>query len=228
MLQLNNLVIGYKNQPLTAPLSASFTAGRLVTLVGRNGVGKSTLLRCLCGLQPALSGDVVWGDALDEGQRRSLSKMTRKELARCVAVVLTHRPNTGMLSVEDIVSMGRFPYTPISGRLSTADRQAVDQAISQCGVEHLRRRVFSSLSDGERSRVMIAKALAQTTPAILLDEPTAFLDYVAKDEIFSLMHDLAHEARKLIFVSTHDIATAQRFSDEILELTPRGLQPFMK
>ncbi|MBR4553032.1 MAG: ABC transporter ATP-binding protein [Bacteroidaceae bacterium] len=228
MLQLNNLVIGYKNQPLTAPLSASFTAGRLLALVGRNGVGKSTLLRCICGLQPALSGDIVWGEASGEKPQQNLNQMTRREVAQCVAVVLTHRPNTGLLFVEDVVSMGRIPYTPILGRLSVADKQAVDQAFSQCGIEHMRRRVFSALSDGERSRVMIAKALAQTTPAILLDEPTAFLDYVAKDEIFSLLHDLAHEARKLIFVSTHDIATAQRFSDEMLELTSRGFQPFGK
>lgn len=217
MLTLSQLLIGHKGRPITAPLTATAEAGRLVALIGRNGVGKSTLLRTLCGLQKPLGGKVLWDG-------KSLSGMGRKELARRVSVVLTARSDTGMLTVRNVVAMGRMPYTPLTGRLSQQDELAVDEAVRLCGLEALQQRVFNTLSDGERQRTMIAKALAQQTPAVLLDEPTAFLDYVAKDEVFALLQSLAHDGHKLVLLATHDLTAARRFADVVLQLSAEGLQ----
>ena len=227
MLQLQALQIGHSSHPLTAPLTAHFAAGRLVTLIGRNGVGKSTLLRTLCGLQRPVAGNVQWlAPTRDDTTPRPMASLTRSEIARRVAVVLTHRPQTGMLTVREVVAMGRVPYTPPTGRLGPRDVRAIDDALARCQIQDKQARSFATLSDGEQSRVMIAKALAQDTPAIVADEPTAFLDYVAKDEIYHLLQHVAHERGKLVLVATHDVATARRFSDEMHELTTHGLRPF--
>lgn len=217
MLTLRQLEIGHRRHALTAPLSLSLAAGQMVVLMGRNGVGKSTLLRSLCGLLPVMGGAVEWNGC-------SIDQLSRRELAKTVSVVLTDRPDTGMLSVGDVVEMGRMPYTPATGRLAAADKEAVKRALALCGLQDLVRRVLTTLSDGERQRVMIAKALAQQTPAILLDEPTAFLDYVARDEVFGLLRRLAETERKLIIVSTHDLESARRYGHRMLELTPDGLK----
>lgn len=217
MLTLSNLLIGHAGTPLTTPLSAALEVGRLAVLTGRNGTGKSTLLRTLCGLQQPMAGNVSWNG-------KNLSKMKRKELARGVAIVLTTRPDTGMLSVRDVVALGRMPYTPTTGRLSERDKAAIDRAITLCALEDLQTRILTTLSDGERQRVMIAKALAQETPAILLDEPTGFLDYVAKEEVFDLLKNLAHTENKLILLATHDLTTSRRYADTVWHLTSNGLQ----
>ncbi len=218
MLKLAELTFGPGKNPLTAPLSIQFEAGQCVAIIGRNGVGKSTLLRTICGLLKPISGTVLLNDS-------SIAQLRRKELARHVAVVLTSRPDTGLLSVRDVVAMGRMPYTPATGRLSETDKEAVDTALSLCGLKPLEQRVLSTLSDGERQRAMIAKALAQTTQTILLDEPTAFLDYVAKEDVFSLLANLAHQQDKLILLTTHDLAAAHKYADHVLELSAEGLQP---
>ncbi|MBP3228893.1 MAG: ABC transporter ATP-binding protein [Bacteroidaceae bacterium] len=217
MLTLSSLLIGHRAVPLCTPLSATLPAGCLCALVGRNGTGKSTLLRTLCGLQKPLGGTVEWDG-------RDVRVMTRRELARSVAVVLTARPDTAMLTVRDVVATGRMPYTPATGRLSAADRAAVEEAMRLAGIESLAARRLTTLSDGERQRAMIAKALAQQTPAILLDEPTAFLDYVAREEVFALLHSLARDASKLILLSTHDLQCAARHADRIWHLTDNGLR----
>lgn len=224
-LVLKDLVIGYRThrgqRRVTAPLSVSFPEGRLICLVGRNGVGKSTLLRSLSGLQPPLSGDVV----LDG---RSIASYGHKALARTVSVVTTHDVPVPSMTSWDVVALGRSPYTQFWGQLSRADKEIVERSIDITGIAPLASRHVGSLSDGERQKVMIAKAIAQETPVILLDEPTAFLDYPSKVSTLSLLSRLAREMNRTILVSTHDVEHALRLSDEVLLLQQEGLYKVLR
>ncbi|MDD6552320.1 MAG: ABC transporter ATP-binding protein [Prevotellaceae bacterium] len=201
-LVLDNLVIGYHRRGeeirVAGPLNETIRPGEFVCLIGRNGTGKSTLLRTLCGIIPPLSGTM--------------------RVPKHIAVVLTEKPHTKMFTVEDMVAMGRTPYTNFWGRLSAEDKKVVDAAIRRVGIEDLKDRKMGTLSDGERQKVMIAKALAQETPAILLDEPTAFLDYPSKSDLFHLLHELAHDERKVILASTHDLDQARPYADRAILL----------
>ena len=163
-----------------------------------------------------MGGEIIW-------QGKPLSDYSRSELSRMVSVVLTHRPDTEMLLVREVVEMGRIPYTPFSGKMRAEDKEKVDQSMAMAGVSHLERRRLVSLSDGERQRVMIAKALAQETPVILLDEPTAFLDYVAKVEILRLLRQLAKEEGKTILLTTHDLRQSFSIADAIWEMRDGGM-----
>lgn len=207
-----NLTTGYIDRrrriPVTTALDAELYGGKLVCLLGPNGAGKSTLLRTLAGFQAPLSGEImVMG--------QPLSTYTPIRLARCMSVVLTDKPNLENMDVEALVSLGRTPYTGFWGRLDPDGRQAVDEAISLCGIESLKHRQMQSLSDGERQKVMIAKSFAQQTPIIFLDEPTAFLDYPSKVEIMLLLHSLTHRLGKTVFMSTHDLDLALQLADTI-------------
>ncbi len=209
MLVAEKLIVGYsKSKPLTGELSLTLCSGQMTCLLGPNGAGKSTLLRTLANLQPALSGSVsVCG--------RNVAEMSLPELSTKMSVVLTDKISAGGLTVFEIVSLGRQPYTGFFGRLSDADRLAVRKAISDVGISHKSSCYVAELSDGERQRVMIAKALAQQTPVIILDEPTAFLDAGAKIEILSLLHRLASEQGKSILLSTHDVDVALQLADNL-------------
>ena len=156
----------------------------------------------------ALEGEVLLKD-------RPLESYSRGERARQIAVVLTQKVEAPQLLAEEVVALGRLPYTNLMGSLNTADLEVVNRAIALAGVEHLRQRRMGSLSDGERQRVMLAKALAQETPFILMDEPTAFLDYPSRTETFMLLRKLAHEERKSILLSTHDLDLALKCCDHI-------------
>ena len=211
---LKNLSIGYTqkgNEKVVAQgLNAAINSGELTCLLGCNGVGKSTLLRTLSAFQPALGGDIM----LDSnGSLHPLTSYTDKELSRMIGIVLTEKPDVRNMTVEDLVGMGRSPYTGFWGTLSADDKQIVADAIRMVGIEPLRGRMIHTLSDGERQKVMIAKALAQQTPIIYLDEPTAFLDYPSKVEVMQLLRRLAHEQQKTIFLSTHDVELALQLSD---------------
>ena len=172
-ITFKNLSIGYRPKHqlrvIASAVSASLHPGELTCLIGANGVGKSTLLRTLCGFQPALDGEILL-------QNQPLSAYPAQQLARQIGVVLTSRIDVPQLSVKEIVGIGRSPYTNFWGTLTPADQQIVDEAIQQVGIPHLAQRNISELSDGERQKTMIAKALAQQTRIIILDEPTAFLD----------------------------------------------------
>lgn len=189
-------------------VSAQLSQASLTALVGVNGAGKSTLLRTLMGELRALEGEVLLKD-------RPLESYSRGERARQIAVVLTQKVEAPQLLAEEVVALGRLPYTNLMGSLNTADLEVVNRAITLAGVEHLRQRRMGSLSDGERQRVMLAKALAQETPFILMDEPTAFLDYPSRTETFMLLRKLAHEERKSILLSTHDLDLALKCCDQI-------------
>ena len=212
---LKNLSIGYTqkgNEKVVAQgLNAAINSGELTCLLGCNGVGKSTLLRTLSAFQPALGGEIFLLNS--DASLHPLTSYTDKELSRMIGIVLTEKPDVRNMTVDDLVGMGRSPYTGFWGTLTADDKQIVADAIRMVGIEPLRGRMIHTLSDGERQKVMIAKALAQQTPIIYLDEPTAFLDYPSKVEVMQLLRRLAHEQQKTIFLSTHDVELALQLSD---------------
>lgn len=210
-VECKELTIGYKTKrtgfrEVAADINAELCGGRLTSLIGSNGIGKSTLLRTLSAFQPPLAGDVLV-------QGKSLRRYTNKELSQLIGVVLTERPALQNMSVRELVGLGRSPYTGFWGKLMAADEDIVTEAINDVGIENLQHRMIQTLSDGERQKVMIAKALAQQTPVIFLDEPTAFLDYPSKVEVMQLLHRLTRQSGKTIFLSTHDIELALQLSD---------------
>ncbi len=221
MFTLDNLCTGYRSRHRTHPVSTglcgTLAPGALTCLLGTNGAGKSTLLRTMAGLAEPLAGRVcIDGVPIDS--------LPPEERARRVAVVLTGRPETDYLHVGELVALGRTPYTGFSGRLSEADRAVVRRALRLAAIEDMERRPVRTLSDGECQRAMVARALAQSTPAILLDEPTAFLDFPAKKGLFSLLARLAHTEGKAILVSTHDVELALRMADRVWLLSATGLR----
>ena len=209
---LKHLSIGYKNKQgvrtVASDISAVIRRGELTCLLGENGVGKSTLLRTLSVFQPKLDGTILLQD-------RPLESYSDRELARTVGVVLTEKPDVQQMTVYDLVAMGRSPYTGFWGRLDHTDREVIGEAISQVGIESLRHRQVTTLSDGERQKVMIAKALAQQTPVIYLDEPTAFLDYPSKVDMLLLLRRICRDAQKTVFLSTHDLELALQVADTV-------------
>ena len=211
-VELNDLSIGYRSKQgvrvVADGLTAQLQRGQLTCLLGENGVGKSTLLRTLAAFQPKLEGSIMI-----EG--RELESYSERELARTIGIVLTEKPDVQQMTVMELVEMGRAPYTGFWGRLNDTDRKACEEAIALIGIEPLKDRMVQTLSDGERQKVMIAKALAQQTPVIFLDEPTAFLDYPSKVDMLLLLSRISREAQKTIFLSTHDLELALQVADVI-------------
>ena len=211
-IRLRDLSIGYPDKHNTKRVAEHFNAsihsGELTCLLGTNGVGKSTLLRTLSAFQPPLGGTI---DLLD----RPLSTYDDRQLATVIGVVLTEKSDIRNMTVEELVGLGRSPYTGFWGTLKEGDRRIVHEAIARVRIEPLTQRMVHTLSDGERQKVMIAKALAQETPIIFLDEPTAFLDFPSKVEVMQLLHNLTHTLQKTVFMSTHDLELALQISDKI-------------
>lgn len=199
-------------------LEGSLPRGTLTVLLGTNGAGKSTLLRTLAGLQPPLAGDIFW-----EGN--SLASLTPEERAKRLSIVLTMRPETGNLTVREVVALGRLPHRQglWGSRNAAADAEAVERAMRLTTTSAWSERPVSRLSDGERQRVFIAKALAQETPLILLDEPTAFLDYPSRVQFFDLLKRLTNEMGKTVLLSSHDVELAAAHADRILLLSKESL-----
>ena len=220
-VKLENIATAYGRNAgacVTKEFSASLPAGSFTCVLGMNGAGKSTLLRTMAGLQPPLSGHIYM-------LGRDVAQCSRRELARVAGVVLTERQAfSAQMTVEELVSLGRIPYTGFMGKLSAVDREIVENALVRTGIGNMRTRRISSLSDGERQKAMIAKTLAQQTPVILLDEPTAFLDFESKLETFRLLRSLAKENGKTVVAATHDLGTAFHSAD-ILWVMRRGMKP---
>lgn len=218
IISLSQLSVGYTlSHPVISDINLELRSGQLACLIGENGIGKSTLLKTLTGFLPKLKGSLLLGN-------RDIDSFSQRELARQVSIVLTQKPDVQNLTIEEIIGLGRSPYTGFFGRLRAEDRKVVDDAIATMGIEKLRGRMIQTLSDGERQKVMIAKALAQETSIILLDEPTAFLDFPSKAETFQSLQRMAHERDKLILLSTHDLELAVRFADSLLEVKSGRLQ----
>ena len=203
---LKELSIGYhtKNgtRVVAEGINAAIQSGELTCLLGANGVGKSTLLRTLSAFQPALFGEIII-------RSQEISTYTDKELSRLIGVVLTEKPDIRNMTVRELVALGRSPYTGFWGTLHEADWQVVDEAINAVRISKLRERMVHTLSDGERQKVMIAKALAQQTPVIFLDEV----------EMMQLLRRLAKEEQKTIFLSTHDFELALQVADKLWLMT---------
>lgn len=212
MITLKNLVVGYPDGRHTRQLNHAANEeahdGMLTCLIGANGAGKSTLLRTIAGFLLPLEGTVLLGG----DDVRALSPRQRAER---MAVVLTDRPDVMCTTVWEMVATGRAPFTGFWGRLSGKDRDIVTRSLRLVGIEWMADRTVASLSDGERQKVMIAKALAQQTPIILLDEPTAFLDYPSRVEVMQLLLNIAHEEHKTVLLSTHDLDLALQTADRI-------------
>ena len=218
---LQNLTIGYtakgNRKVVASNLNATIKSGELTCLLGQNGIGKSTLLRTLAMFQPALGGEV----RLEE---KALNSYSVQELSRKLSIVLTRKPDVQNITVSEMVGLGRSPYTGFWGTLHDADKTVVAEALRLVGIEDMAERNIHTLSDGERQKVMIAKALAQQTPIILLDEPTAFLDFPSKVEILKLLGCLAKETDKTIILSTHDLELAARLADCLWQMDESGLK----
>ena len=216
-ITLEQLSVGYKGfSPVVTGINVEIKSGELTCLIGPNGIGKSTLLKTLTGFLPKLGGRLL----LDG---RDIDLLSQHERAKYISIVLTYKTDVQNLSVAEMVGMGRMPYTGFWGKLNADDRKIVAEAINMVGINHLKDRMVQTLSDGERQKVMIAKALAQQTPIILLDEPTSFLDFPSKVEMLQLLHRLAKETDKVVFLSTHDLELALRIADLLVELDKNGL-----
>lgn len=208
MIRLENISLGYGARRLLEGVTTRFEAGTLTALIGRNGAGKSTLLRALAGLEPLQAGAITI-----EGT--PIAELDSAEAARRVAFVATDKVRIANLPCEDLVALGRAPYTNWIGRLQAVDREIVADALAKVGMSDFAHKTMDRMSDGECQRVMIARALAQQTPVILLDEPTAFLDMPNRYELCRLLQRLAHDEQKAIIFSTHELDIASRMCDSI-------------
>lgn len=201
MIALENLTLGFKSRTLIKDVSVTFSSGELIALIGRNGAGKSTLLKTIIGQQTPQDGDI-----LVNGE--SIRSISAEKLSRTVSFVSTERTRIANLTCEDLVSIGRSPYTNWIGKMQKEDMDIVYKSLEAVGMSSYAKRSCDTLSDGENQKIMIARALAQTTPVIILDEPTAFLDIPTRFDLCRLLRRLAHEEHKCIIFSTHDTDSA--------------------
>lgn len=215
-VKLTELVVGYQGKALMPPLSGSIKKGELVSVIGHNGVGKSTLLRTLAGVTERLSGSIIL-DGID------IRAIELREFAKRAGYISTEIVTATNMTVFDLIATGRYPYTDWFGTITDLDRQVIYRSAEQTGITNLINRFLNELSDGERQRSMIARVLAQDTELLIMDEPAAFLDIRNRHEIMNLMHRLTRTAEKTILMSTHDLQSAMGESDVIWVLSENGL-----
>lgn len=216
MIRFENLTLGYGTRTLIDSLSGHIPSGGLTALVGRNGTGKSTLLRAIAALGPKQRGEIILC-----GKR--IEELSPTEMAKTVALVTTDKVRITNLRCRDVVALGRAPYTNWIGRIQPQDEAIVGEALASVGMSDYADRTMDSMSDGECQRIMIARALAQQTSIILLDEPTAFLDMPNRYELCTLLRRLAHEEQKCILFSTHELDIALELCDSIALISPPQL-----
>ena len=217
ILKTSNLSIGYKSKKSTVViaenLNLNLSAGKLISLIGANGIGKSTLLRTITGIQEPLVGNVFLND-------KNINTYKPLDLAQNLSLVLTEKLPPSNLSVFELEALGRQPYTNWIGTLTPTDIEKVQEALQLTQIEHLAQKKHYEISDGQLQKVLIARALAQDTPLIILDEPTTHLDLLHKVSLFKLLKKLTQETQKCILFSTHDIDLAIQLSDEMIIMTP--------
>lgn len=212
-IETKGLEIGYRSssghkKTLFDNLNLKLYSSELTTLMGVNGSGKSTLIKTICGLIPKLSGEIVINGV-------SLNEISKKELSNHISIVLTDRVSDGGLTVYDLVSMGRYPYTGFFGKLSKEDISIIEYCMEIIGISAMRNIPISRLSDGERQKVMIAKSLCQQSDIIILDEPTAFLDIKSRIEIMRILRSLAKSEKRAFLISSHDLELSLQYSDKL-------------
>ena len=216
IVKLDNLTIGYGKHAVRKDISLYLSRGKLTSLIGKNGAGKSTLIRTLCGFLPPFSGKIT----IDGKDIKSISQ---HHLAKKMSVVLTEMiSEINYLTVRQTVEMGRYPYTNCFAQLSKEDHTMVNEALNIVGVAHLADKSIAAISDGQRQKVMIAKALAQNTDIIILDEPLSFLDMPSRIEIMMLLKKIASDNDKAVLLSSHDMELALHFSDSLWVMNVRG------
>ncbi|PWA05448.1 ABC transporter ATP-binding protein [Flavobacterium psychrotolerans] len=221
ILSTSNISIGYhskgKNTIIAENLNISLEKGKLVALIGANGIGKSTLLRTLTGIQKPLSGSVFLNNT-------NIQEYEPLALAQQMSLVLTEKLPPSNLTVFELIALGRQPYTNWIGKLTPQDITKVNEAMHLTQISSLATKKHYEISDGQLQKVLIARALAQDTPLIILDEPTTHLDLLHKVSVFKLLKKLAHETGKCILFSTHDIDMAIQLTDEIIIMTPQTVE----
>lgn len=217
MLELKDMHIGYAEKVVQAGITLSIDAGKFIALAGNNGCGKSTLLKTICGVIPPLRGTL-----LIDG--KNAAELTAAQLASQVAVVLTDKISGFNLTAFDVVASGRIPYLNSFGFLTEEDRAIVQSSMNSIGIFELCERSYDELSDGQKQKVLIAKALAQQTSVILMDEPTAFLDYKSRVALFTLLKQLSKEQGKTIVISSHDIDIMFKHVDKVIYFNESGYQ----
>lgn len=217
LLTTNHLTIGYGTKAVQNDINVSVNSGALIALVGTNGAGKSTLLRTISALQPPLSGNIYINDT-------DIRNLTSQSKAKLLSVVLTDKIEIDNLTVRQLVSMGRFPYTNWLGSMTDADCEIVDKAIADVNLRHKASSYINQISDGEKQRAVIARALAQDTPLIILDEPTAHLDLPNRIETMLLLRRLSVTTKKTFILSTHELEIALQTADQIWLMTKGQIQ----
>ena len=215
MIRLENLEIGYKakNQNISVfkNIHLNLKSGNLVGLLGDNGIGKSTLLKTITGNLTPISGEVIINS-------QSIVNIPIQDLSKILSIVTTEKISGFNLTVWDVVASGRIPYLNLFGKLTPNDETIVLVSLEQLNLLSLKNELMDELSDGQRQKVMIAKSLAQQTPIIILDEPTAFLDYTSKHHLFSILKSLSVEQHKLIIVSSHDVDLLKKYTTSSITL----------
>lgn len=218
VLYTQSLSIGYANKKqanlIASDIDLSLQSGKLIALIGANGIGKSTLLRTITGIQPPISGSVFLNET-------EIHAFNATQLAQNLSVVLTEKLPPSNLTVFELVALGRQPYTNWIGKLTDVDLQKIENALELTQIKNLRDKKHFEISDGQLQKVLVARALAQDTPLIILDEPTTHLDLLHKVSLFRLLRKLTHETQKCILFSTHDIDLAIQLSDELVVMTEK-------
>lgn len=224
-LNISNLSIGYASNKQTTivykAISANFTSGMMVAVIGKNGLGKSTLLRTIAGLQEKLEGEINFDG-------KGLDRLSKQQIAKMIAVVLTEKVGGFNLTVADLVSMGRVPYTNAFNHLQSEDTKIINDCISICGLTEHKLKPVSELSDGLFQKAMIAKGLAQQTSILLLDEPTAYLDFPSKHQLFELLKKVTLEENKCIIASSHDIELVLKYASHLLIMSENNEFEFIE
>ena len=208
MILLKDFSIGFRERKLLENVSTSFYDAKLTALIGRNGSGKSTLMKAICGLNDKYSGEIF----IDN---ENIKNISRQKFPSLISYVNTQRPRMANLRCRDVVELGRSPYTNWHGKLSAKDNDIIEEAISLVGMSDYKNRYYNTLSDGESQKIMIARAITQDTPIILLDEPTSFLDLPSRYELVELLKRLTEDKGKTIIFSTHELNIALKYSNYI-------------
>lgn len=209
ILKTNNLTIGYGKKVIAADINIEIERGKITSCIGPNGSGKSTLLKVLSGLMPEISGQVFINDKM-------LGDFSERDKARTIAVMMTGHNNTEFMNCQEVVSLGRYPYTGRFGVLTSEDVHFVEEAMALTGVEELRDRDFMKLSDGQKQRVLLARAICQQPEILIMDEPTTYLDISYKLELLSILRKLVDDTGLTVLMSVHDLELAKRISDNVI------------